>query len=108
MLLENNSSGPILSPNPENYWESLVTTNPGAWYEEHEGLFYLVYRAAGNDAEHTIRLGLATSRDGFHFDRRSERPLFEPVEGEWDFGSIEDPRIMKFGDWYFGTYAARS
>jgi predicted GH43/DUF377 family glycosyl hydrolase len=107
MKLEKYPGGAILLPNPGRAWESLVATNPGAWYNEASREFLLVYRAAGEDLEHTIRLGLAKSCDGMHFERASERPLFEPEPGSWDFGGTEDPRIVKFGDWYFGTYAAR-
>jgi len=107
MQLEKHAGGAVFSPNPDRGWESLVSTNPGAWYDEATGTFYLVYRAAGEDREHTIRLGLASGSDGVSFERVSERPLFEPSPGDWDFGSVEDPRIVKFGDYYFGTYATR-
>ena len=40
MKLKKYSGNPILSPNPDNAWESLVTCNPAAWYEN--GTFYLL------------------------------------------------------------------
>lgn len=97
---------PILTANPANDWESLVTTNPGAWYDEENKEFLLIYRAAGDDYEHTISLGLAKSKDGIHFERVSDQPFLAPSrEGHFDAGSVEDPRVVKFGDWYFITYA---
>jgi len=96
---------PILQPNRDNEWESLVVCNPGAWYEE--GTFYLLYRAAGNDEEHYIHFGLATSKDGFNFERVSDRPVLSPQENTPWAGCIEDPRIVKFDDAYFITYAYR-
>ena len=62
MKLKKFEGNPILSPLDSNDWESLVTCNPGVVYDN--GTFYMLYRAAGNDAEHVIRLGLATSKDG--------------------------------------------
>ena len=98
---------PILSPNPANDWESLVATNPGAWYDEESGEVLMLYRAAGNDPEHRIHFGLAASRDGYHFRRVSERPVFSPSADGFDAGCVEDARIVKMGEWYYVTYASR-
>lgn len=105
MKLTKYIGNPILTPNPANHWENLVTCNPGAWYEN--GKFYLLYRAAGDDEEHVVRFGLAVSEDGFHFTRFSDRPVFAPSENGYDSGCIEDPRIVKFGDDFYVTYAYR-
>ena len=107
MKLQRYKGNPILSPNPNNDWESLVTTNPGAWYDAEQGLVYLLYRAAGADIEHRITLGLAISQDGYHFERVSDKPVFEPSLDGFDAGCIEDPRIVKMGDTYYITYASR-
>lgn len=107
MKLKRYEGNPILSPNPENDWESLVTTNPGAWYDEESGEVKLLYRAAGHDKEHRIHLGLVTSKDGYSFQRVSNQPVLSPSENGFDAGCIEDPRIIKIGDTYFVTYAAR-
>ena len=107
MKLTKFEGNPILSPNPKNSWESIVATNPTAWYDEKSGEVLMVYRAAADDYEHTISLGLAKSKDGYHFERVSDKPFLEvSKEGGWDGGSVEDPRIIKFGDWFFLTYAA--
>ena len=105
MKLKKFEGNPILSPNPENEWESLVTTNPAAWYED--GTFYLLYRAAGEDKEHHIHIGLATSTDGFNFKRVQDKPVLTPDPNGFDAGSVEDPRVVKFGDEYYMTYAFR-
>lgn len=105
MKLKKYEGNPILSPNEKNSWESLVTCNPAAWYEN--GTFYMLYRAAGNDAEHYIHLGLATSKDGFHFTRHSDEPVLSPTPGGYDEGCIEDPRLIKLGNLYYLTYAYR-
>jgi predicted GH43/DUF377 family glycosyl hydrolase len=107
MKLQRYAGNPILRPNPQNAWEALVTTNPGAWYDADAGQVILIYRAAGNDYLHRISLGLATSTNGYDFVRASDRPFFTTSEeGHWDAGSVEDARVVKFDDWYFITYAA--
>jgi beta-1,2-mannobiose phosphorylase / 1,2-beta-oligomannan phosphorylase len=105
MILKKYKGNPILSPNTNNEWESLVVCNPGAWYEN--GKFYMLYRAAGDDTEHIIRFGLATSNDGYNFTRVSNTPVLSPsLEGP-DSGCIEDARIVKFDDFFYITYAFR-
>jgi len=96
---------PILSPLESNDWESLVTCNPGVVYDK--GTFYMLYRAAGNDKDHIIRFGLATSTDGYHFIRMSDQPVFTPSIDGPDAGGVEDARIIKFDDDYYITYAYR-
>jgi len=107
LKLERYAGNPILSPTAGSDWEGLVTCNPGAWYEPDEGLVYVLYRAAGEDPAHRIHFGLAVSSDGLRFDRASDRPVFSPSADNWDGGCVEDPRIVKFGAWYFVTYASR-
>lgn len=106
MQLKKYEKNPVLAPNAARDWESLVCTNPGAWYDEEKGEVLLLYRAAGNDPEHSINIALAVSKNGYDFQRISDKPIFEKTEGSWDGGSIEDPRVIKLGDYYYITYAA--
>jgi len=105
MKLKKCNQNPILRPHAKNHWENLAVCNPGAWYEN--GTFYLLYRAAGDDEDHVIRFGLAESTDGINFERVSEEPVFGPSIDGPDSGGVEDPRIVKFGDSYYVTYAYR-
>ena len=91
MKLQRFSGNPILSPNPANPWENLVTCNPGVILDD--GVFYMLYRAAGDDEKHVIRFGLATSTDGFHFNRVGAEPVFGPSADGPDSGCVEDPRM---------------
>lgn len=106
MKLTRYKNNPILSPNPPNKWESLVTTNPTAWYDADNDEVKLIYRAAGNDDEHYIHLGLAVSRNGYDFVRRSNKPIVSPVHYA-GIGCIEDPRIVKMDGLYYMTFAFR-
>lgn len=98
---------PVLSPNPANDWENLAVCNPGVWYED--ATYFLLYRAAGDDALHQVKFGLATSHDGVTFKRHSDDPVFTPEPDGFgpSSGCVEDPRIVKFGDAFFITYAYR-
>ncbi|QVY66159.1 glycosidase [Polaribacter sp. Q13] len=105
LRLKKHEKNPIFSPNPDNYWENIVVCNPGVWYEN--GKFSMLYRAAGDDKEHFIRFGLAESTDGVNFTRVSDKPVFSPSIDGPDMGGVEDPRIAKFGDEFYVTYAYR-
>lgn len=106
MKLTKFEGNPIISPNPDNDWESLITCNPGVIHDGEK--FIMLYRCAGEDKKHVIRLGLAESEDGYHFARVSDRPVFSPSEDGPDSGCVEDPRIVRFDDCFYITYAYRS
>lgn len=98
---------PILKP-VGNGWESLCVLNPAVIYDDTDGLFKMLYRAAGNDKQHYIYLGLAVSSDGFNFERTSEKPVLSPDLDGADGGCVEDPRLVKMGGYYYLTYASRT
>ena len=108
MKLIKHKENPILRPNAANDWEALCVLNPAVVYDEEKQEFVMVYRAAGNDVRHEIKMGLATSKDGVQFVRQSDKPVFSSTPYEADGGCVEDPRIVKLGDLYYMTYAARS
>jgi predicted GH43/DUF377 family glycosyl hydrolase len=106
MKLQRSTSNPILIPHAEHPWENLVVCNPGVIH--HDGLFQMLYRAAGDDKDHVIHFGLATSRDGIHFERQSDQPVFSPSEDGPDAGCVEDPRIAQLDGHFYITYAYRA
>lgn len=106
MKLLKHSDNPILSPHPDHPWENLAVCNPGVIHDK--GVFQMLYRAAGNDPEHVIRFGLATSTDGIHFQRDSDQPILSPSKDGPDAGCIEDPRIVKLDGHFYITYAYRA
>lgn len=106
MKLKRYEKNPILSPNPANEWESMVTTNPAAWFDSQNQEVKLIYRAAGNDIQHRIHLGLAVSENGYDFTRQSHTPIFSPVK-QANLGCVEDPRIVKMDNLFYITFAYR-
>ncbi len=105
--LEKYKNNPILKPIGDG-WESLCVLNPATVYDEDEKTFKMLYRAAGNDAEHYIYLGLAESKNGFDFTRVSNKPVLSPDFNGADGGCVEDPRLIKLGGYYYLTYASRT
>ena len=99
---------PILKPNEKNDWEERCVLNPAVVYDDKNDEIVMVYRAAGNDVRHQIKLGLATSKDGVHFTRQSDKPVFEGHHDDPDGGCVEDPRLVKLDGLYYMTYAARA
>jgi beta-1,2-mannosidase len=108
-VLTPNKNSAFLSPMNDSVvrWEEYATFNPAAVVRD--GRVYLLYRAEDATGEekighHTSRLGLAESRDGLRFTRRSEPVLYPDKDAqakyEWT-GGVEDPRIVETDD---GTY----
>ncbi len=107
MKLKRFEGNPILAPHPTNPWEDLAVFNPGAYRDEQSGEVFLLYRAAESHPEYKCYFGLATSRDGYHFERTSDQPVLSPSGDAFDGSTIQDARIVKMGEWYYITYAAR-
>ncbi len=107
MKLKRYDGNPILSPNPANEWESLAVFNPAAWYNEDEKQVLLLYRAAESGPQYRCYFGLAVSSDGYHFERVSNQPVFSPSVDGFDASTVQDPRMVKMGQYYYITYACR-
>lgn len=99
---------PVLKPKSENQWENLCVLNPAVVFDDKTNKFVMVYRAGGDEIKHNIRLGLATSDDGYNFVRRSDKPIFDIDEDDADGGCVEDPRIVNIDGIYYMTYASRA
>ncbi|MBP5177554.1 MAG: glycosidase [Clostridia bacterium] len=107
MRLKKYDQNPVLKPQGDG-WEGLCVLNPAVVYDEEEKVFRMLYRAAGNDKQHFIYLGLAESKDGFHFERKFDHPVLSPDKNGADGGCVEDPRLVKMGGYYYLCYASRT
>ena len=97
---------PILKSQGDT-WEAKDIFNPSVWTDGET--IWMLYRAEDNTGpgawNGTSRIGLATSRDGLHFEREPD-PVLEPSE-EWEIpGGVEDPRMVKVDDTFYLTYTA--
>jgi predicted GH43/DUF377 family glycosyl hydrolase len=100
--LERYKKNPIISPNPNHEWEQGGVFNCAATIFNDEVL--LLYRAIGNYETYISTLGLATSKDGYHF-RTFDNPIMKPEE-EFEKYGVEDPRITHLEGKYYITYTA--
>ena len=107
MKLQRYHGNPLLSPNADNWWEALAVFNPAAWYDEEEKQVVLLYRAAEAGPEYKCYFGLAKSCDGYRFERVSDDPAFSPSVDGYDASTVQDPRMVKIGEYYYITYACR-
>ncbi|MHA1616608.1 MAG: glycosidase [Candidatus Njordarchaeales archaeon] len=98
VLLEKFEGNPILKP--RSGWEKEAVFNPAAFF--FDGKVFLFYRANGDWSEAISRLGIAWSRDGYHFERFGE-PIFEP-KLDFEKWGIQDPRTTIIGDTLYMTY----
>lgn len=103
---EKYDGNPILTPQGST-WEAKDVFNPAAWTDGET--VYMLYRAEDTTGvgrwNGTSRIGLATSRDGFHFER-APAPVLEPSE-DWERpGGCEDPRVVLINDRFYLTYTA--
>ena len=96
-----------MQAHPTNAWEDLAVFNPAAWFDETTGEVLLLYRTAESQREYKCWFGLARSKDGYHFERASSEPVLSPSGDGFDGATIQDPRIIKMGDWFYVTYACR-
>ena len=58
-------------------------------------------------AQYKCYFGLATSSDGYNFERLSDKPVLGPSADGFDASTIQDPRMVKMGEYYYITYACR-
>lgn len=114
--LEKHAGNPILRREPSNGWEAGATYNSSAvvWDKR----VWMIYRAEdvppkliSEENLYTGRLGLASSDDGFRFDRVSNQPIIG-TDGRFAADKtrgVEDPRLTQMDDGRFLlTYTAFS
>ena len=77
---------------------------------EKDGLYYLFY--TGVTPENTQRIGVATSKDLFTWQRYADNPVIRPENYDWAFCPTEkgsacrDPHVIKMGNEYWLYYTA--
>jgi predicted GH43/DUF377 family glycosyl hydrolase len=107
--VKRSQENPLLSPKPEHPWEALAVFN-GCPIKKGADIS-LLYRAMSNpdllSNAHMLMsvIGVATSKDGVHFDDR--KPLVLP-DTLFDKYGCEDPRVTKIDDTYYIFYTGLS
>ena len=98
---------PILGPLPGVQWRGTAR-NPGVVYDGK--VFHMVFTADPvKPRDGIIRLGYASSTDGFHFTEL-DHPWMDasPDPGDFDHAGCEDARITCLEGRYYVAYAGRS
>ena len=113
-FIKQDESNPILEANTDKFhcpvrnqeimWTDLSLYNPTAIIKD--DAIQLLYRAQDNTDKKTSRIGLATSTDGYNFDRM-DAPVLYPDntynQYEWG-GGCEDPRVIEGPDGKYYIY----
>lgn len=86
-------------------WRRCVTFNPGVLFED--GKWYLYERAAGELRPFICQIGMLESEDGVNFVLSREEPVVTPVMMGSQYGSVQDPRVIKMEGRYWMTFAYR-
>lgn len=89
--------GKVLSPIASTWEGDYIAANGHAL--EHEGKFFYWYQAG-----RPPKLGLATSSDGIHFDRRQAPVLDVGPRGSWDERAVADPYVIRLGATFYMFY----
>ncbi len=91
---------PELSPSQN--WEGIAVTQPHVLWDEERDCYRMWY--AGGRQHESDAIGYAESQDGTHW-RKYEDPVLAPDRAHyWEMGKVENPFVMKEGDWYYLFY----
>ena len=105
-LVKRYEGNPILTKKDVPY---PVETVHNAGVVKYAGLYLMLFRSHRRNGRSII--GLAESKDGFHFDVRPEPFMVPEKTGDFakyeEYG-VEDPRVCKIGESYYITYSAYS
>jgi len=86
----------------------MLQTRPGRWDDTHETPFVLKFRGeyllyftgyrdrGGHFKSFPLQLGLASSRDGIHFERVGDEPMLKVSPGGYDSDAVFSPTIVEY------------
>lgn len=84
-------NNPILTPGKPGSWDELFVSTSQVIYDNH--FFYLFYMGCNEQAR--MAVGLATSRDGFHFNKFEGNPVLTPDNTGFDAYTVGPAIILK-------------
>jgi len=89
--------GKMLSPDPLTWEGDAIAANGSALADE-SGIFY--YYQAGDP----VRIGLARSANGHHWQKNGAPVLDRGPRGSWDERGVADPQVLHIGRGYYMFY----
>ena len=93
---------PILTPGEPGSWDELMVLAPQVY--RHDSMFYLFYTAS--NISNKVCIGLATSKDGFYFEKYEGNPILAPDGIGYDACLVADAILLQHDTgWvmYFGA-----
>lgn len=103
-IFARSGANPIVQPGLYD-WRRAVVFNPGVIHED--GTFYMYERAAGTLRPFHCYIGMLQSADGVHFRHVRDEPVWTPKMAGSEYGSVQDPRVVRIEGTYYMTYAFR-
>ena len=108
MKLNRYAGNPILSPHPDHPWEDLAVFNPAAWYDDASRDRCCCSTGRPNRIPNTSATsGWRPAATAITSNAASTEPVLGPSVEGFDGATIQDPRIIKIGEWFYVTYACR-
>lgn len=94
-------SEPVMRP--ELPWEKYTLLCPHVIWDENLQLFRMWY--SGGEQYEADAIGYATSKDGIHWDRHPDNPIFVPdPDNFWEMTKVEACYVFPHDGWYYMTY----
>lgn len=107
IYIERFKNNPLLRPDPNKAWMSKNVFNCGVILDD-DGLYKMLFRAAGTDNQSMSDCGLALSADGMNWSAL-DKPVLKCGFNEHCAWGIEDPRVVKWIDgWKYVVATAYS
>lgn len=96
---------PVLSGEQAGSWEEHGVAGPNVIIEN--GQFIMFYQGFQGD-QWIARIGIATSKDGIHWEKSEDNPIFKPdSETKWMSNSVRDPSVLVhdgiYSMWFSGS-----
>ena len=95
------SKNPVLSPDVA--WEKVAVMCPHVIWDDKENIYKMWY--SGGEQCEPDAIGYATSRDGLHWDKYKENPVFaRNTANKWEQAKVTACQIIKRNDDYLMFY----
>jgi len=96
---------PVLPTGPQDAWDSRYVTDPDVVVTK--GQWRMYYSGSNGTAE---KIGVATSKDGVHWEKHPGNPIFAAAPKGWDSTHVMQPSVLHDGTkWrmYYGAFGTR-
>jgi len=94
---------PVLPLGKPGQWDDYSAFQPFVFCQD--GYFHMIYNGSSKRNRTGYRWGYAWSKDGIHWTKSPDNPVFLPGEkGAWDAGKVSCPTVLRTGPDTFNIY----